>query len=181
MIEKSLSLIASQLNQHLRRSFHSCEDLVILSNLMQQDGSPASLSNNKMVLFLAGIEPSDTVHPVLGEAAKDLTQCGSLGIAKWNLLVMCAANCSGGNYPEALKFLTSTIQFIQEHPVLNRENAPSFDPLLDKLLLSIEHMPASETNSLWNIHNDGHYLPSVICRVQVFGSLSGGHSEHIDA
>lgn len=180
MLDNALGLIATQLNQHLRHRFQLSEDIAVLTNLLQQDGSAVTQSYNKVVLFLAGIKPSTTTHRVLGEEAKDLTQHSSLGLAKWDLVVMCAVNFSAGNYPEGLKFLSSTMQFFQDHPVLNRENTPSLDPQLYKLLLSIEDMPTSEINNLWNLHNNGHYLPSVICRVQIFGMLSGGHSEHFD-
>jgi len=174
MLDKALGLIVTQLNQHLRHRFQLNEELARLSNLLEQDGCPVPQSNNKVVLFLVGIESNDKSRLVIGADAKDLAQRGSLSLAKWNLLVMCAANFGGNNYPEALKFLSSTIEFFQDYPVLNQENTPSIDPQLSKLLLNIQDMPASEVESLWNMHNDGRYLPSVICRVQVFGSISEG-------
>ena len=123
-------------------------------------------------MFLAGIEPIDSALGGLGAETKDHTHGPFLDLVNFNLLVICAANFSGNNYPEGLKFLYSTIQFFQKHPVLNRENTPSLDPQLDKLILSIDNKPVSELNNLWSIHNNGHYLPSVIYSVQVFGSPS---------
>lgn len=174
MLDKALGLIVNQLNQHLRHHLQLNEDLAELSNLLEQDGSPAPQSNNKVVLFLLGIEPNNTYRQSIDADRKDLAQRGSLSLAKWNLLVMCAANFGGNNYPEALKFLSSTIQFLENYPVLNQENTPGIDPQLGKLLLNIQNMPAPEVASLWNMHNNGRYLPSVICRVQVFGSTAEG-------
>ena len=56
MIDAALSLLAGQLNQHLRGSFDLTEDLVVLSNLHEQNGALVPLVANKVVLFLTGIE-----------------------------------------------------------------------------------------------------------------------------
>ncbi|WP_393940342.1 Pvc16 family protein [Piscinibacter sakaiensis] len=162
----------TQLDQHLRRCFQMNEDLARLSHLLERDGSPVPQCDNKVVVFLVGIEANDNSRQVMDAETGGFARRGSSSPAKWNLLVMFAANFDGNNYPEALKLLSSTIQFIEECPVLNRDNAPSLDPQVGKLLLSIQNMPVPEVASLWNMHNNGRYLPSVLCRVQVLGYMS---------
>ena len=172
MIDAALGLMAGQLNEHLRRRFQLSEDLAVLSNLLEQNGSLVPLVANKLVLFLAGVERDTIAHRAsganLGLQAQQLTTGAPVYL---NLLVMCAANFSGGNYPEALKFLSSAIAFFQSHQVLDQHNAPGLDARLERLVLSIENLSSSEMHSLWGIHS-GRYLPSVLYRVRMI-SLDG--------
>ncbi|MEK8034479.1 DUF4255 domain-containing protein [Ideonella sp. DXS29W] len=172
MIDAALSLMAGQLNEHLRRRYQLSEDLAVLSNLLEQNGTLVPLVANKLVLFLAGVERDTIAHRApgaqLGLRAQQLTTSEPVYL---NLLVMCAANFSGGNYPEALKFLSSAIAFFQSHQVLDQHNAPGLDSRLERLVLSIENLSSSEMHSLWGIHS-GRYLPSVLYRVRMV-SLDG--------
>jgi hypothetical protein len=172
MIDAALGLMASQLNEHLRRRFQLSEDFAVLSNLLEQNGTQVPLVANKLVLFLAGVERDTVAHRApdarLGLHIQHLATAEPIYL---NLLVMCAANFSGGNYPEALKFLSRAIAFFQSHQVLAPHSAPSSDPCLDRLVLSIENLSSSEMHSLWAIHS-GRYLPSVLYRVRMI-SLDG--------
>jgi hypothetical protein len=174
MIDAALGLMAGQLNEHLRRRFQLSEDLAVLSNLLEQNGALVPLVANKLVLFLAGVERDTIAHRAqgvpLGLHAQQLATSAPVYL---NLLVMCAANFSGGNYPEALKFLSSAIAFFQSHQVLDQHNAPGLDARLERLVLSIENLSSSEMHSLWGIHS-GRYLPSVLYRVRMI-SLDGQH------
>lgn len=169
MIDAALGLMAGQLNEHLRRCFQLSEDLAVLSNLLEQNGTLVPLVSNKLVLFLAGVERDTVAHRApganLGLHAQQLTTGAPVYL---NLLVMCAANFSGGNYPEALKFLSSAIAFFQSHQVLDQHSAPARAVGLDRLVLSIENLSSSEMHSLWGIHS-GRYLPSVLYRVRMIG------------
>lgn len=179
MIDAALSLLAGQLNQHLRGSFDLTEDLVVLSNLHEQNGALVPLVANKVVLFLTGIERETAAHRgvegggVSGQAAMPGPQPVFL-----NLMLMCAANFSGLNYPEALKCLSSTIRFFQGRPVFDHANAPEMDADLDRLVLSIENLSSSEMHSLWGIHS-GRYLPSVLYRVRMV-SMDARHVQRLD-
>ena len=51
MIDAAISHIAGQLNQYLKRSFDLNEDIVVVSNILEQDGSVASNVANKLVMF----------------------------------------------------------------------------------------------------------------------------------
>ena len=168
MIDAALSLMAGQLNEHLRRRFQLGEDLAVLSNLLEQNGTLVPLVANKLVLFLAGVERDTLAHRApggqnLGMSAQQLVSGAPVYL---NLLVMCAANFSGSNYPEALKFLSSAIAFFQSRQVLDQHNAPGLDARLERLVLSIENLSSSEMHSLWGIHS-GRYLPSVLYRVRM--------------
>lgn len=169
MIDAALGLMAGQLNEHLRRRFQLSEDLAVLSNLLEQNGTLVPLVANKLVLFLAGVERDTVAHRAPGASLGLHAQQLATGAPVYlNLLVMCAANFSGGNYPEALKFLSSAIAFFQSNQVLDQHSAPARAVGLDRLVLAIENLSSSEMHSLWGIHS-GRYLPSVLYRVRMIG------------
>jgi hypothetical protein len=81
-------------------------------------------------------------------------------------MVMFAANFSGSNYPEALKFLSSTVAFFQGRPLFNHQNTPELDRRIDKLTLEIENLSVSDLSNLWGMLS-GKYLPSVLYRMRM--------------
>ena len=173
MIDAALTQIASQLNVHLRHRFQVSEDLAVLSNLLEQNGTLVPLIANKLVLFLVGVEQDAYAHRAIGMGLNAQGQLRGAEPVYLNLLMMCAANFSGSNYPEALKFLSGAIHFFHERPVLDHQNTPELDARLDKLVLNIENLSSAEMHSLWGIHS-GRYLPSVLYRIRMV-SISGQH------
>lgn len=174
MIDTALAHIATQLNQNFRRNFQVAEDLVVLSNLLELSGAQVPTVANKLVLFLSSIERDTTAYRA-NERGTPLQTSSLSGPAPvyLNLLVMFAANFSGSNYPEALKFLSSTIAYFQGTPVLDHHNTRDLDPRIERLVLNIENLSSSELHSLWSVHG-GRYLPSVLYRVRMVW-LDSGH------
>ena len=177
MIGAAITGIASQLNQSLRRTFKVGEDLVVVSNLSEPDGSLVSQVANKLVLFLVNIEkdtlpyrPSAVSHASLGRAGINQAP------VPLNLMLMFAATFSGTNYPEALKFISHTIGFFQSRPVFDHTNTPELDQRIDKLMLDIENLGIADLSNLWGILG-GKYMPSVLYRMRMVaidsGQLSG--------
>src|SRR6188474_576131 len=122
MIAAAITGIAGQLNQSLRRTFKVGEDLVVVSNLSEPDGSLVTQVSNKLALFLVNIEkdtlpyrPSTLSHTSMSRAGVNPVP------VHLNLLLMFAATFSGTNYPEALKFISHTIGFFQSRPVLDHQ------------------------------------------------------------
>lgn len=166
MIDAALGCIAGQLNQALRRSWRSGEDLVVLANLHEQDGSVPPQVTDKLVLSLVGIE-RDTVPAPLPRA--------SLGPGRvpqappplhLNLLLLLAASYGSGNYLQALKALSGAIGFFQGRPVFEPANTPELDPRIERLTLEIENLSLTDLSNLWGVLS-GKYLPSVLYRVRL--------------
>ncbi len=178
MIDAALTQIAGLLNQQLRQRFQVSEDLAVLSNLIEQSGAVVPAVNNKLVIFLTGVERDTIAHRagLQRGLSADLRQQEPVFL---NLLVMCAANFSGANYPEALKVLSGAIGVFQSIPVIDHHNAPLLDPRLERLILNIENLSSSEMHSLWGLHS-GRYLPSVVYRVRMV-SVDGGQISGRDA
>ncbi|WP_416762670.1 DUF4255 domain-containing protein [Roseateles sp. So40a] len=165
MIDAALQQVAQQLNQHLRHRLGADEDLVALTNLLEQNGGPVPLAQNKLVMFLAGIERDMVAHRAAAPGGLP-SRLQTPDPVYLNLLVMCAANFSGTNYTEALKCLSAAIAFFQSRPVMDHQNCPGMDSALERLTLNIENLSSAEMHSLWSIHS-GRYLPSVLYRIRL--------------
>ncbi|HEX7817324.1 DUF4255 domain-containing protein [Dyella sp.] len=167
MIDRALEHLATHLNGHFRRQFQVAEDMVVVSNLQEVGGAAVASSANRLVLFLSGIERDTLAH-----RAGTVPTAPQHGVLQkvmpvyLNLLVMCAANFSGTHYPEALKFLASTIAFFQGNAVFDHQNTPDMDRRLERLALNMENLSSQEMHSLWSIHG-GRYLPSALFRVRL--------------
>lgn len=172
MIHAAVSHIANQLNQFLKRSFDLNEDVVMLSNISESDGTLVPNINNKLVVFLVNIE-KDTASPRHqgGLGGFDLSSSGYPPVFL-NLYVMIAANFSGGNYSEALKFLSNAVSFFQRQPVFDHQQTPDLDRRIDKLVLDIENLNMQDLSSLWGMLS-GKYQPSILYKVRMVAFESG--------
>lgn len=165
MIDTAIAQVAGQLNQALQRQFRVGEDLVVVCNLHEQDGTVAPQVVNKLAVFLVNVERESV--PGAGPSGPGLQRSQvTAPPVHLNLMLMFAANYSGSNYPEALKFLASTVAFFQSRPLFTHQNTPGLDPRIDKLTLEIENLPISDLSNLWGMLS-GRYLPSVLYRMRL--------------
>jgi hypothetical protein len=171
VIDSALSQITGQLNEVLKRDVGSSEDLVVLSNLIEQDGSVATRVDNRLVVFLVNVE-RDTTARRAADSRGAGAAVASYPPVSLNLYVMVAAHFTDGNYAEALKFLSYAVAFFQSHPVLDRSTAPDLDPRIDRLVLEIENLGIQDLSNLWGVLS-GHYLPSVLYKVRMVTFESG--------
>ena len=167
MIHVAIRHLTHHLNVYLGRTFSLSEELAVMSNITEQDGSVAVNINNKIAVFLVNIE-KDTSPRHNGDngyagTPERLVRFSPLHL---NLYLMFSANFGGSNYPEALKFLSHTIGFFQKNPVFTRQNTPDLDPRIDKLILDMENLNIKDLSSLWSILS-GKYQPSVLYRVRM--------------
>lgn len=162
MIDRAISQIATQLNEYLRGLLDISEDIVVVSNLLGPDGALAPNVDNRIVVFLTSIE-KDTVPRRSEHPGSALSGSKPLFL---NLYVMVAANFTGANYPEALKFLALVVAFFNRNQVLDHASAPDLDDRLDKLVLDIENTPPQAMSNIWGVLG-GRYLPSVLYRVRM--------------
>jgi hypothetical protein len=166
MIDLALGAIVAHLNQALRRSFALREDLVLLANLHEQDGSVALQADNRIIVSLVNIERDTMPQRDLRPTSPGLRNVLSPGPVYLNLHVLFAAHFGAANYTEALKLISGTIGHFQSRPVLDHQNTPELDPRIDRLALDIANLGIAELSQLWSILS-GKYLPSVLYRVRM--------------
>lgn len=166
MINLAVQLLATQLNQYLRRTYNLGEDVVVVSNLLEMDGSAAANINNKLVICLVNIEKDSVPFRQVSSHERGERAIQSSVPLYFNLYLMMTANFTGTNYSEALKFLSSTISFFQKNHVVNHQTAPELDPRIEKLILDIENLSIQDLSNLWSSLG-GKYLPSILYRVRM--------------
>jgi hypothetical protein len=167
MILACVNHIASQLNQFLKNSFELSEDIVVVSNLVGHDGSMESQTNNRLAIFLTNIEkdtmPSRPHSQSRAMSDRDVVSSKPIFL---NLYLMVAANFTGSNYPEGLKFISNVIAYFQQQQVFNHQNSPDLDPGIDKIILDIENFKSHELSNLWGMFG-AKYVPSVVYKVRM--------------
>ncbi|MBT8339633.1 MAG: DUF4255 domain-containing protein [Desulfatitalea sp.] len=167
MIYAAVFHITSQLNQFLKRSFDLNEDIVVVSNIVEQDGSIATNVANRIVASLINIE-KDTApggRPITAPR-EGQPSAASYPPVHTNLYLLFAGNFNGKNYAEALKFLSHTISFFQRNPLFTQQNSPELDHRIAKLSLDIENLNIKDLSSLWSVLS-GKYLPSVLYKIRM--------------
>ncbi len=167
MINTAINHISKHLNLFLKRSFELNEDIAVVSNIVEQDGSLAANVDNKIIVSLVNIERDTTpgYHLQKGTSNTDKS-IQTFPPVHLNLYLMFTAHFSGNNYSESLKFLSNTISFFQRNSVFNHQNTPDLDKQIQKLTLEIENLDIKDLSSLWTIISS-KYLPSILYKVRM--------------
>lgn len=167
MIDAAINHIANSVNQQLMRSFGLNEDVVVVANLLEQDGSVATHVNNKIVLSLVNIE-KETAAVVQHRASSSSTMRSIVSNPPlhFNLYLMFASYFSGNNYQEGLKFISQTISFFQGQSVFDQQNSPDLDRNINKLVMDIHNLSITDLSNLWGVLS-GRYLPSVLYKLRM--------------
>lgn len=166
MINAAITHLANQLNQQFKNNFQLLEDVVVVSNLVELDGSVAANANNKLVLTLVNIEKDSLPYrPHQAHRGNDRLSVHSSPLYL-NLYLMMSANFGAGNYAEALKTISQAISFFQQQAVFDRQNSPGLDSRIEKLILDMENLKIPDLNNLWSLMG-GRYLPSAFYKVRM--------------
>ncbi|MFT6777221.1 MAG: hypothetical protein ACJAV1_001138 [Paraglaciecola sp.] len=165
MLLSSIKYITDRLNAHFKNIFELNEDIVVVSNLMENDGSAVPSTNNKVVVFLANMEKDTMPKQRVNHVGSNRVAVTNAPIYL-NLSIVIAANFTGANYLEALKFISTAITFFQQQPVFNHENSPDLPPNIEKLILEIENIPRQDLSSMWSMFG-AKYIPSIVYRVRM--------------
>ncbi|WP_417910181.1 DUF4255 domain-containing protein [Candidatus Electronema sp. PJ] len=166
MIDTAVAAITDRLNQYLRNEFDLSEDVVVVSNLLEQNGTVVSHIENKVVVFLVNIEKETAAQRHDARSLGDARHPARYPPLYLNLYLMFAACFGGKNYPEALKFISNTIAFFQRNPLFDHQNTPELDARVDRLIVDMENIPLKDLNSLWSVLS-GKYLPSALYKVRL--------------
>jgi hypothetical protein len=164
MIFESLSCLAEELNEFFRIKLKIQEEKVILSGIINQDGTVAIQGENKLVITLVNI-----MKDVTGKNATPLTVRPAVNNAtplSIHLCIMISAHFSSNNYPEALRFISFVIAFLQEKNVFSHSNTPRLDDNIEKLVFEMETYDADKLNNIWATLG-AKYMPSVFYRIRM--------------
>lgn len=158
MIYESLTCLASEMNDYLKLKLSATEDKIVLSGLVNPDGTMAVQGENKVLLTLVNLEKeSVTRKPTLPNKAVDVNI---------NLYVLFSAYFGSTNYAEALRFLSFVVGYLQQKNVFTRTNTPRLDKGIHKLIVEMETLTSERLNNLWGTLG-AKYIPSVLYKVRM--------------
>lgn len=160
MIYEALSCLTDEINEYFRNKLRISEDKVVLSGIINQDGTVAIQGENKIVITLVNIEKESTGGATGSTFANKPT---ALNI---NLYVLFSAYFGSNNYPEALRFLSFIIAYFQGKNVFTPANTPRLDKGIDKLVFEIATITPEQLNNVWGSLG-AKYMPSVIYKMRM--------------
>ena len=166
MIHNLLPVIGQELNEFLKSRFAIDEDRLVLSNLVNQDGTLALEGLNKVVCSLVNIEEETTLKSTGGPAIAGDGYIHKGPDIHLNLTVIYSAFFSGKNYTEALKFLSGIIYFFQSKPAFDPNNTPGLSDNIQKACFDVVSLSYHDLNSVFSMLG-AKYMPSVLYRVRM--------------
>ncbi len=162
MINKALSGITQDLNEYLKKQLSLQEDKAILSSIVNQDGSVANHTQNKLVITLVNIE-EDRVSKNMPPINPAINPHLSINM---NLNMLVSANFGSDNYPESLSFLSQAISFFQDKPIFTRQNTPALDTSIEKMVMELQPTTYENMNNIWRMLG-AHYMPCVLYKLRI--------------
>jgi hypothetical protein len=172
MIDRALSLIARRLNEHLRQTFATSDELVALTGMTDVEGKPAAAARNRLVLFITNLSEDDAARRFPLRTASAEGRSDTADEASYAVHVMLASNFDPEDYLKSLKFLSQGVQFFQNTPVFDHHNSPELDAGLTPLSLEIQNLDTETASRIWGMHG-GRYVPSVLYRMRLTAIASG--------
>lgn len=167
MIHEAISTIATELNRFLQSMHNITEEKVVISSLVNLDGSVAIQEPDKIILALTNIETDKTQSQTGGYKQ---TPKGNFKLVKppvyINLTIMFGAYFSSENYLEGLKFIGSVVAFFQARGgAFNPMNTASMPTGVDRLQAEMITLSMEDLGNFWSSLGS-KYLPSVIYKVK---------------
>ena len=164
MIYEALTCITEELNDYFRTKLSITEEKIVLSGLVNMDGTTAIPGENKIVITLVNLE-KETAHklPTKGVSSVFGTQNPTL---QMNAYVLFSAYFSSNNYPEALRFISFIIAYFQSKNVFTKSNTPGMDSKLDKLTFEIADLTTDSLSNMWSALG-AKYMPSILYKMRM--------------
>ncbi len=167
MIATALKFITDFLNKEIKLQYGLDSNPVVLSSLINPDGTVTENIENKLILSLINIEHETTVANM-----QQFHSAGNNAFDKkappvnLNLYVLASANYDSKNYAEALKMISTLIGIFQTNPYFNKENNPDMPSSVNLLRFEIFNIPIKELSHIWS-GIGAKYVPSIIYKVRM--------------
>jgi len=154
MIYEVLQTLTDNLNIYFRTKLKIQEDKAELSAVVNQDGTIALQSENKVLVTLLNIErePFSASGQIIGRQKLSL-----------NILVIFSCHFSNSNYSEAIRFLDLIITYFEENYTLEAQNIYDGN---NKIKVEIETYNIDKVHNVWATIG-AKYLPSVVYKLRM--------------
>ncbi|PHR46555.1 MAG: hypothetical protein COA32_10450 [Fluviicola sp.] len=179
MIAKALTFVSDFLNHQIKMSYGIDENRVVVSSLINPDGTIAENIENKIVISVINLEHETTVKSLNNYVPGDSNNYGKVSPPVYlNLYLLVSANYDSGNYVEALKMISRVISIFQENTYFNQQKNPEMQSPLEKLTFEIFNLPINELSHIWS-GIGAKYVPSIIYKVRMITINQGGVSKEV--
>ena len=159
MIHNIITSIAYRLNIYIKNRLFLNDDVVIVGSLVDLKGSINEGIENKVSLFLIGIEEERTSKTYSAKRAINNP------VIILNINVMFASYFQSTNYVESLRYISLIIEFFQKNPVLNFTDTPGLPLSISKLHVELYSLNTSEALRLWS-GIGAKYVPSCAFKIK---------------
>tara|TARA_X000001036_G_scaffold439995_1_gene493580 strand:- start:805 stop:1581 length:777 start_codon:yes stop_codon:yes gene_type:complete len=166
MIHNLLPIVCSELNDYFKSRYGLREDRLVLSNLIDQDGSVAFEGSNTVVCSLVNVEEETTLKATAGTTSLGGAFVKSSPDIYVNLTVIFSSYFVGKNYVEALKFLSGVIYFFQGKPIFTNDNTPGLSDNVEKAVFDLTSLSFHDLSAVFQMMGS-KYLPSVVYRIRM--------------
>jgi len=169
MIYSALNYISDLLNENLKNEFSIPGNTkkVVLSNILNPDGTSVQNIDDKIVFFLIKLDEETTLKNNLNRSVDNVGGGFAQRKATINLnmhIIFCA-NFVAQQYGEGLQYLSAVIRFFQNNngldPKLSNKNSEN-----NRLQFELCNLEFSELSHVWSAIG-GKILPSVIYKVRL--------------
>jgi hypothetical protein len=160
MIDDVLQYIVAELNQYFRVKFGLNENIVVLSGLVNIDGTPALQQDNKVVVTMLNVEQEKTIATQANYQSNGDRTSKVNPPVYLNVYLLFAGYFPGSNYAEALKFISGVIAFFQSNIAFSREDSSGLPEGVDKLVFDLQKFSYQDLSHIWGMLGAKH-MPSV--------------------
>lgn len=166
MIDETLQFIVGELNRFLKTRFGLNENMVVLSGIVNIDGTPALQQDNRIVLTMINVEEERVAASAPGYASSGGSSSQLYPPVSINLHLLFAGYFPGSNYAEALKFISAVLAFFQSRHTFVRQQYPALPENVDKLVFDLLKFTYQDLSHLWGMLGSKH-MPSVGYRMRM--------------
>jgi len=166
MIKRALTVIQKLSNQYLQNLDRRGDDWVVLTNIVEHDGTINEHSRDKIVMAVYNI----TKENVISTYTPARPGGDSFAVVQPPIYIdvhlMFMANFTGKTYVDGLAAISRLISYFQQNPWFTQSNAPDLGPEINKITLELESLGAVEANCIMGMLGT-KYLPSVYYKLRM--------------
>jgi hypothetical protein len=162
MISSAVGSIVSELNEFIKTRFRLDEDRVVLSNLVNPDGSSALKEENRIVVSIINIQEERLATP----GGHSAISAGSKQPVYLNLFLLFSTHFNEKLNQESLRFISAVIGFFQSKKVFTPNDTPQLDSSIEKLVMEIYNLDFKDQSSIFSTLG-AKYSPSIVYRMRM--------------
>lgn len=169
MIYSAVNTVKNAINDYFQNRYNVLGEKVIVSNLVNPDGSVAVTEPDTIVMTVVNIEPETVSHK---------GKMSSKDILNLNIYVLFSASFTELNYQDGLKYLSGVFAYFHSNRALNHSNTPDMEPGIDKITFEIVKQDVQQTSYLWGAMG-AKYMPSVLYKMRMVTIKDGSFNLNV--